>query len=226
MGFEGVSKEERAGAAVYSKAFLTIYDLYVLTLSNKFAWQCPREEMLEHYQRNVSANHLDIGPGSGWYLREAQWPAATTVALMDLNTNSLDMAASRLAERGISTTLHSGSILAPFAADMGQYNSVAANFVMHCVPGDWPEKGIAFNHIASVLADDGVFFGSTILARGVQQNPIAKTLTLLYNGPIKAFHNSSDDLDGLKDALSQAFDDVDVQVTGTVALWTARAPRR
>lgn len=226
MGITGVSKEERAGAAVYSRAFLTVYDLYVLTLSNRFAWECPREEMLDLYHRNVSANHLDIGPGSGWYLREAQWPADSAVALIDLNANSLDMAAARLAERGITATLHSGSVLAPFSSDMGQFDSVAANFVMHCVPGDWSEKGIAFKHVANVLSDDGVFFGSTILARGVPQNPIAKTLTALYNGPMKVFHNSSDDLEGLKAALSQAFEDVNVQVTGTVAVWTARSPRR
>ncbi|NKR28858.1 methyltransferase domain-containing protein [Rhodococcus hoagii] len=226
MGNDGISRDERAGAAVYSKAFLTVYDLYVLTLSNRFAWECSRDALLAHYNRNLSARHLDIGPGSGWYLREANWPDAPAVALMDLNANSLDMAASRLAERGIEATRHAGSILAPFAPEIGQHDSVAANFVMHCVPGDWSEKGSAFKHIADVLSDDGVFFGSTILARGVQQNPLAKTLTFLYNGPIRAFHNSSDDLEGLRIALSQAFTDVNVEVTGTVAVWTARTPRR
>lgn len=40
------------------------------------------------------------------------------------------------------------------------------NFVLHCVPGTWAEKGRAFRHIAQVIADDRVFFGSTILDTG------------------------------------------------------------
>ncbi|MGH3803100.1 MAG: hypothetical protein ACRDTD_23825, partial [Pseudonocardiaceae bacterium] len=94
------------------------------------------------------------------------------------------------------------------------------------VPGSWAEKGVAFKHIAAITADDGVFFGSTILAQGVRQNLAAKALTALYNGPIRSFHNSTDDLAGLEATLGEAFEDVTVDVVGTVAVWSARTPRR
>ncbi|PCK22275.1 class I SAM-dependent methyltransferase [Rhodococcus qingshengii] len=227
MSTEIDGKEEKAGAAVYSKGFLAFYDLYVLTLSNSIAWKCPRGRLLEHYNDNVSANHLDIGPGTGWYLREAQWPTANpAVALMDLNSNSLDMTLGRLAGTGARVQTHVGSVLAPIDPAFGQFDSVAANFLFHCVPGSWAEKGKAFQYIADVTSDEGVFFGSTILARGIKQNIVAKALTSLYNSVLHTFHNTDDDLNGLTAALESAFEDVQIEIVGTVAIFAARKPRR
>lgn len=227
MAIDGVGKDEADGAAVYNKAMLAVYDLYVLQLSNSLAWRCPRGRMLENYDQNLGATHLDIGPGTGWYLRNATFPVdSPAVTLMDLNSNTMEMTSRRLAERNITATTHVGSILQPISSDLGRFDSVAANFVFHCVPGTWAEKGVAVEHIAAVVADTGVFFGSTILSKGVKQNIAAKTLSALYNGPIKSFHNRKDDLDGLKIALEKAFGKVHIDVVGSVAIWSACQPRR
>ncbi|WP_237737184.1 MULTISPECIES: hypothetical protein [Rhodococcus] len=73
------------------------------------------------------------------------------------------------------------------------------------MPGTWEQKGRTFGHIAQVMADDGVFFGSTILDTGAHRTPLSRTLNSLNNGPIKLFHNRGDDLDGLHTALAAAF---------------------
>ncbi|WP_306670138.1 hypothetical protein [Rhodococcus opacus] len=104
------------------------------------------------------------------------------------------------------------------------FDSVAANFVLHCVPGIWAEKGRAFGHIAQIIADDGVFFGSTILDTGAHHTPLSRALNSLYNGPIKLFHNRGDDLDGLHTALTAAFEEVEITVVGTVAVFATRRP--
>lgn len=227
MSTNGVGKEEKAGAAVYTRGFLPLYDFYVLTLSNSIAWKCSRQRLLAHYNDNVSANHLDIGPGTGWYLREATWPTADpAVTLMDLNSNSLEMTSGRLASTGARVQTHIGSVLAPFDAGFSQFDSVAANFLFHCVPGTWEEKGKAFQYIADVISDEGVFFGSTILAKDVKQNIVAKSLISLYNSVLHVFHNTDDDVIGLTAALERAFEDVEVNVVGTVAVFAARKPRR
>ena len=222
-----VTQAEKDGAEKYSRAVLAAYDTFVLKWSNTYAWRCPRERLLTHYDTHLGGRHLDIGPGTGWYLHQATYPAAAPeITLMDLNTNTMAMTAGRLADRNITPEVHTGSILAPIDPTVGVFDSVAANFVFHCVPGTWAQKGKAFGHIARVVADDGVFFGSTILGTGVQHNLFGRALCALYNGPIKAFDNSADDLDGLRTALSAAFETVDITVVGTVAVFAAHRPRR
>lgn len=222
-----VHQAELDGAAVYSPAMLAVYDLYVLRLSNALAWRCSRERLLAHYDAHVSRRHLDIGPGSGWYLRHARFPTdRPEVTLMDLNPTPMRTATRRLAERGITPRSHVGSILQPIAPSLGRFDSVAASFVFHCVPGTWSEKGRAFEHIAAALDDGGVFFGSTILNVGVPRNVAARALTRLYNRRLHVFHNESDDLPGLRAAIERAFDDVTVDVVGMVAIFSARRPRR
>ncbi|MGV9866318.1 hypothetical protein [Rhodococcus koreensis] len=71
-----------------------------------------------------------------------------------------------------------------------------------------------------------MFFGSTILDTGAHHTPLSRALNSLYNGPITLFHNRGDDLDGLHTALAAAFEEVEITVVGTVAVFAARRPRR
>ncbi|QLY30970.1 methyltransferase domain-containing protein [Nocardia huaxiensis] len=219
-----ITEAERAGAAIYGYRALRIYDFVVLRVSNSLVWRCPSRRMLASYDAQVSGDHLDIGPGSGWFLREARFPVGeTAVTLVDLNPAALEMSTQRLLGRGIEPSCRIGSVVRPLPVER-RYRSVAANLVMHCVPGGWAEKGVAFRHIADVMAADGVFFGSTVLARGVRQHPVARWLIRFYNRA-GAFQNASDDRAGLEAALRGAFAEVKVVVVGSVALWEARAPR-
>lgn len=221
------AKSEKAGATIYNPVTLAIYDAFVLGFSNHLAWRCPTAKLLDLYNRNLTADHLDIGPGSGWYLANAELPAGRSgITLLDLNANSLSTTARRLRARGgTDVSSHIGSILRPLPISR-RVQSVAANFVMHCVPGTWREKGIAFRHIAAVMDDDGVFFGSTILGRGVAVNLLGRVISSMYNGPLRVFHNTEDDLGGLETALRAAFFEVDLTVVGAVATWEARRPKR
>lgn len=221
-----VDQAERDGAAVYSPAMLAVYDVYVLQLSNALAWRCSRRRLLAHYDAHVSSRHLDIGPGTGWYLRHTAFPSdRPDVSLFDLNPTPMRAASRRLSERGISARTHVGSVLQPFGPELGPFDSIAASFVFHCVPGSWAEKGKAFQHIAAALAPGGVFFGSTILNVGVPRNAAARALIALYNRRLHVFHNETDDLAGLRAALEGAFGDVKIDVVGMVAIFAARAPR-
>ncbi|CAG7631266.1 class I SAM-dependent methyltransferase [Rhodococcus opacus] len=227
MSADEVTQAEKAGAAPYSRALLSVYDTVVLRWSNTLVWRCPSERLLAHYNSHLGGRHLDIGPGTGWYLQHANYPNPNPeVALLDLNPNTLQMTTARLADRGITAAAHTSSVLAPLPRNIGVFDSVAANFVLHCVPGTWTEKGQAFGHIAQVMADDGVFFGSTILATGVHHTLLSRALNSLYNGPIKLFHNRGDDLDGLHTALTTTFENVEITVVGAVAVFAAHRPRR
>lgn len=218
--------DEQAGAATYTPAFLRIYDLYVLHISNPWIWKCRTSDLQARYNENVSGKHLDLGPGSGYFLQRSRFPVENPeVTLFDLNPNSLAMTSKRIGRRGIKATIVEGSVLSPFGID-DRFDSVAANYLMHCVPGGWADKGIAFKHAADVLDDNGVFFGSTILGTGVEHSKMAERTISLYTQKVRSFHNADDDLNGLTAALDSAFEEVETTVAGSVALWTARKPRR
>ena len=215
----------RVAAEPYKPAFLAVYDLWVIKLSDRFAWQCPAEVMLEPYNRFVGPRHLEVGPGSGWYLANAQMPSESVITLMDLNPDPLAHTRRRLEQDGREVHEVVGSVLDPVPDSAGTgFDSIGINFVLHCLPGDFSEKGVAFRHLARVLADDGTLFGSTIL----NQKPrtlFGRALTAAYSR-VGAFNNAGDDRAGLESALESAFAEVELTDVGDVTLFTAGKPRR
>ena len=86
-----VSPEQvAAGHAVYTKRMLGIYDFLMLGLSNRLIWRCPTQRLVEHYNRHVTANHLDVWVGTGYFLDRCRFPSnPPRVALMDRLTHAL-----------------------------------------------------------------------------------------------------------------------------------------
>jgi SAM-dependent methyltransferase len=219
-------KQVQAAVAPYTTPFLTVYDLWVVKLSNSYAWRCDAKQMLDMYDANISDRHLEVGPGSGWFLAHTKFPTTDpSVTLIDLNPNSMKFTARRLGDAQVATV--GGSVLDPIPTEAGRdFASIGINYVLHCVPGNWDQKGVAFRNLAQVLADDGVLFGSTILGRDrPAKNLFGRALMSAYNR-IGAFNNRDDDREGLEAALAAAFVDVELTDIGDVTLFTARQPKR
>ena len=86
------TREEKTtgGTEVYSQFVLKIYDWYVLWYNCRFLWECPAYYFLELYNQYVSANHLDIGVGTGYFLDKCKFPGTNIrLALMDSSANPL-----------------------------------------------------------------------------------------------------------------------------------------
>lgn len=217
-------REHRA-TAPYTRAFLTVYDTWVIRLSNRFAWRCDAEVMLELYHRHLGRRHLEVGPGSGWYLANAEGPDPAQLTLMDLNPTPLSFTTRRVATAQRVVASVRGSVLEPVPAAAGRgYDSVGINFVLHCVPGDFATKGVAFRHLADVLTDDGVLFGSTILGQR-PRTLFGRALSEIYCR-VGAFNNRDDERGELERALGAAFEEFTVRDVGDVTLFTGRRPRR
>lgn len=208
------------GAYVYSPKILHIYDALVLSFSNPVAWKCPTLEQLQHYNDYLSHAHLDVGPGTGWYLAHAPLERCQRLALLDLNPNSLTATVQRL-NRDIETYHH--NVLEPF--DIPVVSSIGINYVYHCLPGNAHDKGQAFIHLARILTDDGVLFGSTILGNVFPHRGVGAALMKLYNHK-GIFHNTYDTCETVEQSLRLAFHDVTVTQRGAVALFVCRTPRR
>lgn len=215
-------EEMRRGAGIYSKLVLGIYDMLVVRLSNSLVWRCPSSLMLAQYDRFLGRRHLDVGPGTGWFLAHARLRENACVTLMDLNTNSLDSASALL--DGVEHDRLIANAIDPLPDEAGPFDSIAANYLFHCIPGTWQEKGAAFEHLAGRLAPGGTLFGSTILGRDVHHTISGRGLMALYNR-VGIFHNRSDDERGLRAALEKHFHHVSLQVRGTVAMFSADHPK-
>ena len=218
----GVSAEQvAAGQAVYTKPILAIYDFVALGIHARLFWKCPRHRIVEHYNSHVTANHLDVGVGTGYFLDHCRFPSpAPRVALMDLNRNPLDFASRRIARYKPETYMR--NVLEPISIDGGKFDSVGVNYLLHCLPGSIESKSAAFDHLKTLMNPDAILFGSTLLQGGVTRNWLAKRQMDRYNKK-GIFSNANDDVDGLTRALGQRFRSVSVEIVGCAALFSGRA---
>ncbi len=211
------SEDVEAGQAVYSRRVLGIYDILVLGLSNRWIWKCPTKHLLEHYNRYLSSNHLDVGVGTGYFLDRCVFPSdSPRLALMDLNENSLEFAARRV--RRYSPAVHRQNALESIPAEIGTFDSIAVNYLLHCLPGSLEEKSAVFDNLSRLMTDGGVLFGSTLLHDGVARNAMAKKLMAAYNRK-GIFSNEGDSLDGLDRVLEQRFPRYSIDVVGCCAIF-------
>jgi len=212
--------EVEAGQAVYNKTTLSGYDFLVLGVSNNYIWKCPSPRIEAHYNANVSSNHLDVGVGTGYFLDRCRFPSANPrVALMDLNTNSLEFTSNRIKRYQPET--YQQNVLEEISTPIKPFDSIGMNYLLHCVPGSITEKAVVFDHIKRLMNPGARIFGSTLLQGGVERNWAARQLMNFYNKK-GIFTNTQDHLDDLRSALSQRFENVKVDVVGCVALFSGQ----
>ena len=214
--------EVEAGQRVYTPFTLRVYDVFVLGFSNRFVWRCRSSKLLERYESHVGARHLDVGVGTGWFLDHCRWPVESPqITLLDLNENSLSAASDRIRRYAPATV--QANVLDPVDLGDSHFDSIGANFLFHCLPGEleWKVTTVASN-LRPYLASGGVLFGSTILGRGVAHNLLGRRLMRLYNRK-GIFSNIEDDEGGLEQGLATRLTDVETEVVGAVALFAGRA---
>jgi hypothetical protein len=213
--------EVDSAQAVYTPLVLALYDVFVLRFSCQVAWRCPSGQMLALYNRHVGARHLDVGVGTGFFLDRCEWPVVQPeLTLLDLNRHSLAAAAKRT--RRYRPRVVRASVLDPIELGALQFDSVAMNFLLHCLPGSAEQKSATVaGNVRPYLAPGAVVFGSTILGQGVRHNLLGRTLMRAYNKK-GIFSNLEDDAAALERGLAAELADVRIDVQGTVALFSAR----
>ncbi|HEX8594885.1 MAG TPA: class I SAM-dependent methyltransferase [Pseudomonas sp.] len=218
-----MGQSSQAGAAVYSPLTLTLYDVWVLGVSNRLAWKCPTKQVLQpFFNRHIGPRHLDVGVGTGYYLANANLPTSTHVTLLDLNPSSLEAARQRFGRPDTSIVQH--DVFQPLSdQQVATVDSISLFYLLHCLPGTMADKAVVFAHLKTRLAADGVLFGATILGDEANHNGFGSTLMAVYNKK-GIFGNRTDTVAGLRSALAQHFADVSVEVVGKVALFSARSP--
>ncbi|WP_274370428.1 class I SAM-dependent methyltransferase [Morganella morganii] len=209
------------GIKAYTPLSLKLYDWWVLMLSNNYAWRCNTNKFLiPHFRKNIGINHMDVGVGSGFYLKSAE-DKLTQLTLIDLNPHSLEYAKKYIPDVKLQHSLQH-DIYNPLPEELNkQFNSISIFYLLHCLPGTMTDKKKAVDNISCALKDDGVLFGATIIGKNIKHNYLGRKLISNYNQK-GIFSNYEDSVDSLQEILSSLFFNVDVNLKGTVALFTAK----
>jgi ubiquinone/menaquinone biosynthesis C-methylase UbiE len=216
--FRAGEEPVRAGQAIYSSAFLRVYDA-LYGFNHPLLWRCSKQRLVENYEAHLGARHLDVGVGSGALLDACRFPvAAPRITLLDMNPNSLAATAARLAR--YAPEVRQGNALEPWPVEPGSFDSVSLTHIVHCLPGAIAAKAPAFAEARRALAPGGALFGATILGRGVPLSAGAGLMMAASNrrGVIA---NREDDPAGLDAVLASTFTRHEIRIRGAVALFTA-----
>jgi SAM-dependent methyltransferase len=208
------------GQADYGRVLLRLYDPLVLGPISRYVWRCPAEKGVRLYREHIRPNHLDVGPGTGYFIDHAGLPAGSAVTILDPNPNVLQHVNRRL--RGLDVTAVEADILKPLPP-MGPFSSVGMNAVLHCLPGPMARKALAVANIASVLAPDGVLFGATVLGRSTRHTRMGRGFLWAFNRR-GVFDNLDDTEDGIAEILRRSFGEVKIETCGGLAIFVARNP--
>ena len=210
------------GQAAYGPLLLAIYDVWVLKFMARYVWRSPIEPVMDMYRRNVTGKHLDIGPGTGFFLDRSGILDDADLTILDPNSQVLDHVRRRLAPTSVAAV--EADVLKSLPLS-GTFDSVGFSFVLHCLPGPLSRKELAFRHIASVMAPDAVMFGGTVLGPRETHTRVARMFLRVFNWE-GGFDNTDDDLETIQQMIEAHFLQVSLERVGSTCLFEARGPRQ
>ncbi|KAJ7433720.1 S-adenosyl-L-methionine-dependent methyltransferase [Mycena latifolia] len=233
--------EKSKGAAVYSHTALRFYDRVVLGPCFSYAWRCPtKTQLIPFFKTNTtptssdsthSRRLLDIGVGTGFFLEHAHLTSVSSLTLVDLNPNCLEVASARA--RRAHPRIDCSTVLADFltpdglASRVGEgpFDAISVMLLLHCLPGPPSRKAAALVRLKNLLTkESGVLFGATILGKGVTHNLFGRLLMWWLNSK-GIFDNREDEVTSFVAPLEEAFDEVKWRIVGKVLLFEAKGPR-
>jgi len=210
-----------AGQSEYTRLLLNLYDPLVLGPIARFVWRCPTTGLVERYRRHIRGRHLDVGPGTGYFLERSGLPAGSSVTILDPNRNVLRHCSRRLPQFDV--TAAEADVLKPLPV-AGPFDSAALHLVIHCLPGPLSRKAAAVANVAAILAPTGVLFGASVLGNSGRHTWAARRMLGAFNRQ-GGFDNLADSEEGLREILSASFDHVELEAIGSIAVFTATNPR-
>jgi SAM-dependent methyltransferase len=209
------------GQRDYTRLLLNAYDPLVLGPIARFVWRCPTTQLLERYRARIRDRHLDVGPGTGYFIERSGLPDGSQVTILDPNPNVLRHVSRRVGRLDI--TAVEADVLKPLPVK-GPFDSAALHAVIHCLPGPLTRKAVAVANIAAVLAPTGVLFGASVLGTSGRHTWAARQMLAAFNRQ-GGFDNLHDTEAGLGDILGASFEHVELETIGSIAIFAATAPR-
>lgn len=220
-------------------------DSLVWGFNSPFLWRIAEQDIRSLYVSNIRQHHVEIGVGTGLFLTKDVSNSCQSVTLMDLNRNSLNVCENRImasyeTDNDKAKTPEINKLIVDVTSSdhdflltshKGQYQSVAANFLFHCLHGSsMLDKFQSFQNCASLLGRDGVFIGSTILGKEMlvdagRAGEMPLKVLHTYND-WGVFGNLGDSFEDLENVLKDLFLEVELKKVGYCGLWKATGPKQ
>jgi len=201
----------------FNPLLMSVYDFFVYRMVSQYIWGCSKELLVQRYRHYVSPHHLEVGVGTG-YLIDKSDANLLSLDLMDLSCACLRKASKRLNRYSPNIIRH--NLLEKPLEDDKRYDSIGINYVMHCVAGDFNNKGVVFGNLKKLLTNKGIIFGASVLK--TQRSSVRASLLMGFLNGIGIFNNANDTYEDLKRALEKHFRYVNISMSdnSSVALFT------
>lgn len=210
------------GVRIYSRCLLACYDFLIYQILSPYIWRCDTRHYVDLYKKYMSGNHADVGVGTGYILNQcADRLGELRLGLFDLQPNCLSYTAKRLARFHPETV--QCNVLEPIPFAQQGFDSIAFGGILHCIPGDFTEKGRVFDSIKPLLLPTTRVFGYTILNREIHKTPLSCFVYSLLHR-LKVINGNNDSASQLYVELSKRFRQVRIHIIGCVALFSATQP--
>ncbi len=211
-----VERRTKISQAYFNPVMNYFYDFFLYRFISEYFWGCKTSRLIDRYKQNAKYRHLEVGAGTGFLLDKYN-PKDIDLTLMDLSQAFLEKSSRRLIR--YTPNLIRQNILYDIPWGDNKFDSISVNYVMHCVVGDFKSKGIAFGNIKSLLTDNGVLYGVTVL-----KTPESSLLAKLFMGFLNVsgvFNCGLDNAGDLERELNKVFDYVCVDLASSAALFFA-----
>ena len=119
----------------------------ILGFYGNVVWRCPTSRLVEQYRQHVGHSHLDVGPGTGYFLEHARLPYDAEITLLDPNPDVLAHAARRVSHWHLSAV--QADVLEPLPLTAKRFDSAALNYVLHWLPGPAVRKAAALQNVCA-----------------------------------------------------------------------------
>lgn len=168
---------------------LQLYDVFVNEINCKYIWSCDKSKIFNLYQKNVRPNHVEIGPGTGYYLKPSMHKIKN-LSLVDINQDILDYSQKKLKEDNCNIeTFRINLFSNPTKFTITENSSIGVNCVLHCIPGKLQDK---IQCILDNIENDKnvILFGTTVVHD--KSDSVLVNLELKFLNYFKIFQNCND----------------------------------
>jgi hypothetical protein len=219
---EAIQYTHDDGIKAYSKWGLPFYDALIVCGLAPRVWSCPPEAFLNHYDQHVTANHADVGVGTGFFLDRCEFRTALPrLALIDLQANCLAHTARRLARYRPETYIRDAC--QPIHG-IRPFDSIALGGILHCLPGDMRSKGRVFDHVLGIARPNARIFGYTLVNDAIPDR-LSRRLAWRLLHELRVINCVNDSARDLISVLSSRFTSYRVELIGCFAFFEVTAPR-
>ena len=193
-----------------SNILLNNYDYFVNNLNCKYVWKCNQNIIKHLYKNNLSKNHIEIGPGTGYFLKQNQFDS---LYLLDINNDILNDSFKNLKNNSKKIVKINKNIFNKNnQLKINNVNSIGLSYVLHCVPNT---LDISLNYLVNNLNKKNVtLFGSTVIPTNT--NFLASS-ELYFLNKLGIFNNLNHNLEQLKN-FSKNYDH-EINVVGNVLVF-------